>query len=74
MLNRHICPCADAGLWVAMGTEMQLCYIPAHLVYSSLGPDQSNALTYLYTFPGCDTTFCFSERIKQMTSFKTYQQ
>ena len=23
-LNRCVCPCADAGLWVAMGTGMQL--------------------------------------------------
>ena len=65
MLNRHICPRADAGLWVAMGTGMQLCYIPAHLVYSSLGPDQSKTLTSFDTFPGCDTTICFSERINK---------
>ena len=45
MLNRHICPYANAGLWVAMGTGMQLYYIPAHLVYSSLGQDQNKALT-----------------------------
>ena len=65
MLNRHICPCADAGLWVAMATGMQLCYIPTYLVYSSIGPDQSEALTSFHTFPGCDTTFCFSERINE---------
>ena len=65
MLNRHIGPCADAGLWVAMGTWMQSCYIPSHLVYSSLGPDQSKALTSFYTFPGCDTTFCLGERINR---------
>ena len=65
MLNRHICPCADAQLWVAMGTGMQLCYIPAHLVYSSLGPDQSKALASFYTFTGCDTNFCFSEKINK---------
>ena len=70
MLNRHICPCADAGLWVAMGTGIQLCYIPAHLVYSSLGPDQSKALTSFYTFPVCDTTLCFSERINKWLASK----
>ena len=62
--------CADAGMWVAMGTGMQLCYIPAHLVYSSLGPDQSKALTSFYTFPGCDTTFCFSLRINKWLASK----
>ena len=65
MLNRHISPCAVAGLWFAMGTGMQLCYIPAHLVYSSLGLDQSKALTSFCIFPGCDTPFCFSERINK---------
>ena len=70
MLNSHICPCADAGLWVAMGTGMKLCYIPAHLVYSSLGLDQNKALTYFYTLPGCDTTFCFSEWINKWLASK----
>ena len=68
--NRHICPCADVGLWVAMGTGIQLCYIPAHWVYSSLGPDQSKVLTSFYTFPGCDTIFSFSERINKWLASK----
>ena len=64
------CPSADAGLWVVMVTWMQLCYILAHLVYACLGPDQSKALTSFYTFSGCDTTFCFSERINKWLASK----
>ena len=60
----------NAGLWVAIGTGMQLCYIQAHLVYSSLGPDQSKALTSFYTLTGCDTTLCFSERINKWLASK----
>ena len=58
--------CADVGLWITMDTGMLLCNIPAYLVYANLGPDQIKALTSLYTFNGCDTTFCFSVRVKKI--------
>ena len=62
---------ADIGLWITMDTGILLCNIPAYLVYANLGPDQIKALTSFYTFNGCDTTFCFSERVKKPLCFKT---
>ena len=80
-----LCKMVMTGSWYAQQTHMSLCrcravgcygyrnavvLYPAHLVYSSLGPDQSKALTSFYTFPGCDTTFCFSEKINKWLASK----
>ena len=64
--NMSLC---HAGLWVAMGTGMQLFYIPAHLVYAHQGPDQSKVLTFLY-LPWVWYHIFFSKRINKWLASK----
>ena len=58
-------PDEQLEIWVAFGTGINLRYIPAHSIASSLGPERSKALPVFHTFTGCDTLSCFAGRGKK---------
>ena len=50
---------------MVFGTGINLRYIPAHSIASSLGPERSKALAAFHAFTGCDTVSCFAGRGKK---------
>jgi hypothetical protein len=61
-------------MWVAFGTGINLRYIPAHSITSTLGEERSKALPAFHAFTGCDTVSCFAGRAKKtaMEAWKAY--
>lgn len=51
-------------LWLAIGTGKSFCYIAAHKLAASLGPDISKALPVFHAITGCDTVSSFAGRGK----------
>ena len=49
-----------AELWIAFGTGKNFCYIPAHEICASLGPQKKVALPVFYAFTGCNTVSQFA--------------
>jgi len=52
-------------LWVAYGTGQHFRNIPAHEIYSALGPERSAGLPLFHALTGCDTTSSFFGRGKR---------
>lgn len=46
-------------LWVAFGTGVNLRYIPAHQLASTIGPAKSQSLPIFHSLTGCDTVSSF---------------
>ena len=48
-------PDEQLEIWLAFEIGINLRYIPAHSIASSLGPERSKALPAFHAFTGCDT-------------------
>ena len=46
-------------LWLAFGTNKYFCYLSAHKITNTLGPEKSRALTMFHALTGCDTVSSF---------------
>ena len=55
-----------AELWISFGTGKNFCYIPAHEMCASLGPQKSVALPVFHAFTGCDTVSQFAKVGKRL--------
>jgi hypothetical protein len=60
-------PDEQLEIWVAFGTGVNLRYIPAHSIASTLGQERSKflALPAFHAFTRCDTVSCFAGRGKK---------
>ena len=80
-----LCKMVMTGSWYAQQTHMSLgrcravgCYgyrnavvlYPSPLSVFQSRPGSKQGTNIFYTFPGCDTTFCFSERINKRLASK----
>uniref|UniRef100_UPI00358F0BB1 uncharacterized protein n=1 Tax=Myxine glutinosa TaxID=7769 RepID=UPI00358F0BB1 len=52
-------------LWLAFGTGKNFCYIAAHELSATLGPDKAKALPIFHAITGCDTVSSFAGRGKK---------
>ena len=52
-------------LWIALGTNGNMRFIPVHEVVATLGPSKTASLPFVHAFSGCDTTSSFAFKGKK---------
>ena len=58
-------------LWISFGSSMQVRYLPAHTIATSLGRERAGVLPMFHALTGCDTVSFFSGRGK-MTAWDVW--